>query len=210
MQNEEIIITKVKTTRGKKKASALERNDLPSEVPLLQEVGADSIGPSSPSVLPVSPPNPPLNSQPVVETKPRKKSAKTLAKEELIEAEKQMKKLQLEQETALRSRALAELQKLEDLKAQLLREEIQKQIEAEARGEVKRTRKTREASSATSEKKKTTRKIVKDLLPEQPAPPTPIPIPPPVAPSPAPVRTTPQPPGRPANPFSSRGGRTFI
>lgn len=163
MADESIIITKVKSTKSKKKPSDL-------ETPVIESIGSDSIGPVVPQVvIPVPPVVPQVVITPPVETprKPRAKSAKAIAKAEIIQVEKMMKQEQLKAEQDMRNRALEEIQKLETLKAQLLREEIQKQIQAEARGEVKRTRKTQESSSALVEKKKTTKNIVKDLMPEK-------------------------------------------
>lgn len=186
MNDETVIVTKVQPTKGKgrKKASALEKPIDESQsiqspnqsVPVvLQPVGADGIGTSLPSHsthsysgVPSQPQVPAASIQPVaqVEKKPRKKSAKAIAKEELIEAEKEFKRKQLEQEQDMRRKALEEIQKLEALKAQLLREEIQKQIEQEAAGEIKRTRKTRQVATAEVEKKKATRKVTKTLMPD--------------------------------------------
>lgn len=245
MNDEQVVITKLRKGRPKK-PSALEKG--PQEVgpdgsgaspqgekgAFLEGDARFGIRPSSdPLVLPgnggpSTPHNPdvsalasalaPVGSAP---PKTRKKSAKALAKEELIEAEKQLKKAQLEQEQEMRKKALEEIAKLEALKAQLLREEIQKQIEAEAKGEVKRTRKTQAATTAEGEKKKTNKKLVKNLMPE-PAPvlppagsalpptpvstpalaPAPVPIPLPAGLSSAPLRS--------ANLFSQRGGRPYF
>jgi uncharacterized membrane protein YqiK len=222
MNDEDVIITKVRKGKAKK-SSALEKpveSVQGAKEPLLEGDERFGIRPSSVPVVPVSSAPAPLSNAPtavaplvepkVEATKTRKKSAKALAKEEIIETEKQLKKAQLEQEQDMRRRALDEIQKLESLKAQLLREEIQKQIEAEARGEVRRTRKTQKSASAEGEKKKTTRKIVKDLMPALAPALAPVPTPAPV-PAPAPASTpAQQAPTRPKNLFSQRGGRLFF
>lgn len=219
MDNEEIIITKVRKGRAKKQSSQLEKvsqeESRGNQDQVLEAIGADGIRPiPSPIIPPGIVPSLQANIvhlvSPSVEKKPRKKSVKTLAKEELIEAEKQLKKAQLEQEQEMRKKALEEIQKLESLKAQLLREEIQKQIESEAKGEVKRTRKSQKVSSAEGEKKKTTRKLVKDLMPSS----SPIPEVSRINSS-APIRSVIPPtvvsqPSSRSNPFSQRGGRSYF
>jgi hypothetical protein len=189
MNDQTVIITKVpgKKAKAPKRASQLEKpvdNNLQDQtvkstsqvVPsVLQPIGADGIGAvvlpdlvDANIGLPSKPQVPPVSVEPLVgvEKKTRRKSAKALAKEELIEAEKQLKVKQLEQEQEMRRKALDEIQKLEALKAQLLREEIQRQIELEAQGEIKRTRKTRQVATAEVEKKKATRKVTKQLMPD--------------------------------------------
>lgn len=215
MNNDDnIIITQVKPKRTRKKPSELESNDvseLPGASSSVQQMGTPSIAPVS--LLSSVPVIPPVQNA-IVEAKlraPRKKSAKTLAKEELIETEKEMKKLQLEREQEMRQKAFEEIQKLETLKSQLLREEIQKQIQSEAQGEIKRTRKTRDSASASVEKKKTTKKVVKDLMPDS------IIQPPRIQPqiqNQIVPQIVPQIPSRPSssftNIFSQKGGRTFL
>jgi hypothetical protein len=64
--------------------------------------------------------------------------------------------------------AMQEMTRLEKLKMDLLREQITKEIEAEAKKETRRTKASLDSAGAKKEKRKAKKELVSQMIPDEP------------------------------------------